>query len=226
MTPKKQIYPYEMPREKLMLRGRESLSDQELLALLLGAGVKGYSAMDIAVNLLGEVEQDLNRLATQNHRDLMRVKGVGEAKALALVAALELGRRKKNVSGNISAFIQSSKDVYHCLSPVLTNLSQEEFWILLVNRSNRVLGKSRISMGGISGTQVDPRLVFKVALEYKATGMVLAHNHPSGNLNPSDPDIKLTAKLRSAGNLLDIQVLDHLIITDSGYYSMADQGLW
>jgi len=219
-------HPVGMPREKLIAKGRESLSDPELLALLLGAGVKGYSAMHIAENILEEVQQDLNRLASQNHRELMRIKGVGEAKAMALVAALELGRRKRISQGPGLIHISCSKDAYDQFSPVLTNLYHEEFWILLLNRANRVLGKARISMGGMSGTVVDPKLIFKLALENKASALVLAHNHPSGNTKPSDADLKLTYKIRSGSDLLDIQVLDHLILTDTGYYSMADQGIW
>jgi DNA repair protein RadC len=214
-----------MPREKLIHKGRESLTDLELLALLLGAGVKGKSALSIAETLLGLVEQDLNRLACQNHRELMRIKGVGEAKAMALIAALELGRRKQAPSVSQLAHISCSEDAYQNLSSVLTNLYQEEFWVLLLNRANKVLGKARISMGGMSGTLVDPKLVFKIALENKASALVLAHNHPSGNSKPSEADLKLTLKIKSAADLLDIQVLDHLIFTDSGYYSMADSGV-
>ena len=216
----------EMPREKLIQRGRNALTDLELLALVLGVGVKGYTAMDIAENILQEVQYDLNRLACQNHKDLMRIKGIGEAKALALEAAWELGRRKKRTLTKEKISIQSSKDVYDFFSPVLTNLAQEEFWILMLNRANHILGKTKISMGGLSGTIVDPKLVFKIALENKATALVLAHNHPSGNQKPSDADLNLTSKIRHAGDLLDIQILDHLIITDSGYFSMADQGIW
>lgn len=214
-----------MPREKLMQKGRESLSDPELLALLLGSGFRGNSALHIAENLLNRVEYDLNRLACMNYQELMRFKGVGEAKALTLIAAMELGRRKKESSNTSSSHIACSRDAYENLSPVLTNLSQEEFWILLLNRANKVLAKARISMGGMSGTLVDPKLVFKTALENKASALVLAHNHPSGNSKPSEADLKLTLKIKGAADLLDIQVLDHLILTDSGYYSMADSGV-
>lgn len=214
-----------MPREKLIHKGRESLSDPELVALLLGSGVKGKSALHIAESLLNGVEQDLNRLACLNYRELMRIKGVGEAKAIALIAALELGRRKREAFPGALPHIACSRDAYENLSPMLTNLSQEEFWVLLLNRANKVLAKSRISMGGLSGTLVDPKLVFKTALENKASALVLAHNHPSGNPKPSEADLKLTIKIKNAADLLDITVLDHLIFTDTGYYSMADSGV-
>ena len=221
----KEWSPEDRPREKLLLKGKSALSDAELIAILLGTGTTTQSAVDLAKKILQNASNSLNDLARLSVKDLMKIKGIGEAKAVSVVAALELGRRRKEMDEEEKPKIVSSIDAFHILKPQLLDLTHEEFWILLLNRANRVIKKHQISAGGVTGTVADPKIIFKIALEELACGLVLAHNHPSGNLNASQADIDLTKKLKEAGKLLEIQVLDHLIIANQKYFSFADEGL-
>lgn len=212
------------PREKLMALGSAALSDSELLAILIGHGNQEENAVQLCRRILRSVENDLVRLSRLEYSDLMRFKGIGEAKAVSIVAAMELGRRRQSFDIPDRYQINSSKDAYLYLRSFLQDLNHEEFWILFLDRGNKVLGQKRISSGGVSGTIVDPKLVFKPALEHYASNVILAHNHPSGNLNPSGQDLHLTEKLKKGGDYLEIKVLDHLIITAGAYYSFSDKG--
>jgi DNA repair protein RadC len=217
--------PEDRPREKLILKGKAALSDAELVAILLGSGTAALSAVDLAKKVLQAVENNLHDLARMTVKDLIKTKGIGEVKALTIVAALELGRRRKELDANERPKITGSKDVYDVIKADLLDIPHEEFWILLLNRANRVIRKSQISQGGIAGTVADPKIIFKLALDDLASGIILAHNHPSGNLTASQADLDLTKKLKEAGKLLDIQVLDHLIVAGQKYFSFADEGL-
>lgn len=213
------------PREKLLLKGTSALSDTELIAILLGTGTASLSAVDVAKNILQSVGNNLDDLARLSVKDLMKIKGIGEAKAITIVSALELGRRRKETHALERPKITGSKDAFEILKGDLMDIQHEEFWLLLLNRANRVLKKHRISSGGIHGTVADPKIIFKIALEEPASGIIVAHNHPSGNLTASQQDIELTKKLKEAGKLLEIQLLDHLIIAGKKYYSFADEGI-
>ncbi len=213
------------PREKLVLKGKAALSDAELIAILLGTGTTSMSAVDVAKSILQSVHYDLNELARLTVKDLTKIKGIGEAKAITIVSALELGRRRKETSSEERPKITGSKDIYDLLKSELLDISHEAFWIVLLNRANRVIKKHQISQGGVAGTVADPKIIFKVALEELASGVILAHNHPSGNLTASQADIDLTKKLKESGKLLEIPVLDHLIIAGNKYMSFADEGL-
>ncbi len=213
------------PREKLLLRGKAILTDAELIAILIGSGSRNESAVGLAQRILQSVENNLNELGRRSLSDLMQFKGIGEAKAISITAGLELGRRRQLSDVKDRPQIRSSKDGYNVIAPILMDLQHEEFWILLLNRANRVMQKVQISTGGVAGTVVDAKIIFKKALEYSASSIILSHNHPSGNTQPSQADIDITRKLKMAGKTLDISVLDHLIITDRGYYSFADEGM-
>jgi len=212
------------PREKLLLKGKAALSDAELIAILLGTGTASMSAVDVAKNLLQAVSNDLNDLARLTVKDLIKIKGIGEAKAITIVSALELGRRRKESLSEERPKITGSKDIYELLKAELLDIPHEAFWIVLLNRANRVIKKHQISQGGVAGTVADPKIIFKIALEELASGVILAHNHPSGNLTASKADIDLTKKLKESGKLLEIEVLDHLIIAGKNYMSFADEG--
>jgi DNA repair protein RadC len=213
------------PREKLLLKGKATLSDAELIAILLGTGTASLSAVDLAKNILQAVNNDLNELARLTVKDLVKIKGIGEAKAITIISALELGRRRKDFQAEEKPKIGGSADVFEILKADLLDIPHEAFWIVLLNRANRVIKKHQISQGGVAGTVADPKLIFKVAVEELASGIILAHNHPSGNLTASQADIDLTKKLKESGKLLDIQVLDHIIIAGKKYFSFADEGL-
>ncbi len=213
------------PREKLLLKGRRHLSDAELLAILLGSGTRNETALGLAQRLLNTAGNDLQELSRRSVKELTGLKGIGQAKAVAITAALELGRRRQTPQSREKAVVRSSEDAYNALAPILMDLPHEEFWILLLNRGNRIIGKDQVSTGGVHGTVVDAKIVFKKALEHQASNLILCHNHPSGSLDPSSQDIELTQKLAAAGKLLDISVLDHLIISDAGYFSFADHEL-
>jgi DNA repair protein RadC len=213
------------PREKFIQNGTASLSDAELLAILISSGTKDKSAVDLGRELLGLVNNNLNNLGKLSVTDLRKVHGIGPARAVTIAAALELGRRRKLAEVQYVPQIRSSKDVSDIFQPLLSDLLHEEFWILFLNRSNKVINRMKLSQGGISGTVTDVRLVMKKAIECLASGIIVCHNHPSGNLNPSESDIKITQKIKEAGNLMDIQLLDHLIISDKDYYSFADNGV-
>lgn len=213
------------PREKLMQTGRNSLSDAELLAILLGSGSKNQSAVELAQSILFEYQHSLSALGKASVADLKKFKGVGEAKAITIIAALDIGRRRKEETPPERAKIVSSKSAYQQLYAELSDLATEAFMVLMLNQNNKVLQKTMISTGGISGTVVDTRIVFKKAIELGATSMILAHNHPSGNTTPSEADKQLTKKMVEAGKFMQISVLDHLIIGDETYFSFADEGL-
>src|SRR5665647_3063124 len=214
------------PREKLIQKGTASLSDAELLAILISSGTKNKSAVDLGRELLGMANNNLNNLGKLTIADLRKLNGIGPARAVTIAAALELGRRRKLAEVPDVPQIKCSKDVADIFQPLLSDLSHEEFWVLFLNRSNRVIDRLKLSQGGISGTVTDVRIVMKKSIEYLASGIIVCHNHPSGNLNPSESDTKITQKIKDAGNLMDIQLLDHLILTmDGEYYSFADNGL-
>ena len=213
------------PREKLLLKGKSVLSDAELIAILIGSGTRSISAVDVAKMILSNANHNLNELAKFSIKDLRKVKGIGEAKAIAIVSALELGRRRKESEFAEKVKITCSNDIYQFMKPELLDLPKEEFWVLLLNRANRLIKKEQISSGGVSGTVADPKIIFKAALDQYASSIILVHNHPSGNLKPSQADIKLTSKMKEAGNLLEIPVLDHIIFSDEGYLSFADEGM-
>ncbi len=213
------------PREKLLLKGKSVLTDAELIGILLGSGTKSLSAVDLAKLILNQVDNDLNALAKLTVKDLMKFKGIGEAKAITIVSALELGRRRKETESLKKPKITSSSDVYELMKPELLDQIREEFWIVILNRANLVIKKQQISTGGISGTVADPKVIFKHALDNLGSSIILVHNHPSGNLKPSDADIKLTSKMKESGKLLEIPVLDHIIFTDHQYFSFADEGM-
>jgi DNA repair protein RadC len=213
------------PREKLLLKGRSSLSDAELIAILFGTGTKAMSAVDLAKHILDSVGNDLDDLAKLSVKELKKFKGVGEAKAISLISALELGKRRKNHIGVEKPKINSSKDAWELIKPELLDLDREEFWIMLLNRANKLIKKECISQGGVSGTVADPKLIFKSALENLASGVILVHNHPSGNTKPSTADIQLTNKMKEGGKFLEITVLDHIIFTDKAYFSFSDEGM-
>ncbi len=213
------------PREKLLLKGKESLSDAELIAILLGSGNNDENAVELAKRILSSVENNLNELGRLTVNDLIKFKGIGEAKAVSVITALEIGRRRRHEEAVKRAKIKSSKDVFDLMQPLIGDLSYEEFWILYLNNSNKVLHKMNLSKGGITGTLVDNRLVLKKALEINATAIILCHNHPSGTLSPSNSDISLTKRIKAASEVMDIKTLDHLIITQKKYYSFADENM-
>jgi len=216
--------PEDRPREKLLLKGTSALSDAELIAILIGSGTGTFSAVDVAKKILQAADNNLHDLARFTVKDLTKVKGIGEARAVTIVAAVELGRRRKDL-GDGKNKVSSSHDAYVLIKGDLMDLQHEEFWVLLLNRANRVIKKKKISEGGVSGTVADPKIIFKMALEELASGVIVAHNHPSGNLTASQSDIDLTKKLKDAGKFLEVQLLDHLIIAGQKYYSFADEGM-
>lgn len=214
------------PREKLLLKGRHTLSDAELLAILIGSGTKNLSAVELSKLILKEAaHQSLDNLSKLTVKELTKFKGIGEAKAITIVASMELARRKKESTSVEKPFIQTSRSAYDLLSPYLSDLPHEEFYIILVNRANRVLKIEKVGMGGVTGTVADLRIMFKSAIEHLATGIILAHNHPSGQLKPSDADIQLTKSVKEAGKILTVDLLDHVIIGNNGYFSFADEGI-
>lgn len=212
------------PREKLLNKGKHNLSDAELLAILIGSGSREESAVGLSQKILNTADNNLNELGKTSITELMRFKGIGEAKAITIVAALELGRRRQLTDVKDKPKIKSSRDAYNTIASLLIDLPHEEFWILLLNRSNEVISREKISTGGVSGTVVDAKIIFKKALDILASSIILVHNHPSGNLRPSQADIDVTRKMKKAGVVLDISILDHLIISERGFYSFADEG--
>jgi DNA repair protein RadC len=213
------------PREKLISKGKTALSNAELIAILIQSGTREASAIDIAKNILNTCGNNLVELAKLSIKDLTKIKGIGNARAISIAAALELGNRRREADALERGKISASKDVFEIFHPILSDSSYEEFWILILNRANKVIDKFCISEGGLTGTVADPSKIFKIAIENKAVGIILCHNHPSGNLNPSESDHNITKKLKEGGKLLDILVLDHIIIGDEKYFSFADEGL-
>ena len=214
----------ERPREKFEIKGRHTLSDAELLSILLGTGTRDETAVELARILLRNFDHDLEKLGKCNPVELTGIKGVGKAKAITVLAAFELGRRRQELPASKLDKITGSQDAALLFQHLLGELTHEEFWIALLNRANFLIGKQQISKGGMSGTVADPKIIFHIALQHRASGVILCHNHPSGNLNPSDADIRLTKNLVAAGRVLEINVLDHLIVSKKGYYSFADEG--
>lgn len=215
----------DQPREKLRDKGKSTLSDAELVAILISTGNKNESAVALSQRILASTNHSLNALGKLSLKQLMEFKGIGEAKAITITAALELGRRRKLEEPSALKKIDSSRAVFNIMHPIIGDLPHEEFWILYLNNSNKVIQKSQLSKGGITGTMVDVRLVLKTALEVGAVALILVHNHPSGTLKPSNADKAVTIKLKKAGEGLDIKVLDHLIITEKEYLSFADEQL-
>lgn len=215
----------DQPREKLLYKGRAALSDAELVAILIGSGNRDESAVALCKRILSTVDNNLSQLGKLSIKQLMDFKGIGEAKAITIAAALELGRRRRGEEALQKKKITSSTDVFELMQPIIGELEHEEFWIVYLNNSNKVLQKNQLSKGGMTGTLVDVRLVMKNALEVGATGLILAHNHPSGTLKPSEADKQITQKLKLAAQSLDIKVLDHLIVTEKAYFSFADDGI-
>lgn len=213
------------PREKLLMKGRLSMSDAELLAILIGSGTRDETALDIAKRILSEVGDNLGELARKGISDLMKIRGIGPARAIQITAALELGKRRNESEVLVKEKISCSRDAFEVLKSAMGDQPYEEFWILILNKANRVIRKCCISEGGISGTVVDPKKIFKIALDHHASSIILGHNHPSGNIQPSEADQKITRKIRDSGTMLDIAVLDHIIVGDGVYYSFADEGM-
>lgn len=209
-----------------MLKGKAVLSDAELIAILIGSGSRNESAVSLSKRILASVNNNLNALGKMSLKQLMEFKGIGEAKAVTIAAALELGRRRRAEEATVLDKITSSKAVFEIMQPIIGELPHEEFWVLYLNNSNKVIYKAQLSKGGITGTVVDVRLIFKMALEHNATAIILSHNHPSGKLLASDADKEITKKLKFAGEQLDIKVLDHIIITEKSYLSFQDEGLF
>ena len=213
------------PREKMLLKGVSALSDAELLGILIGSGNKNETAVELAQRILRSAENNLNLLGKLEIKDLIKnFNGIGEAKAITIVAALELGKRRKLSEVISQPQIASSEDVYNIFHPILADLKHEEVWVLLLNRANKVLKKIQVSKGGVTGTVVDVRMIMKEAIDSLASAMILCHNHPSGNSNPSGDDDNITRKLKEAGKIMEMQLLDHIIVCDHSYYSYLDRG--
>ncbi len=215
----------ERPREKVMANGIQYLSNAELLAILLGSGTRHMTAVELARQILKDAGNNLQELGRQGVGELVRIKGVGPAKATSILAAMELGRRRAGVQHSEKVAVKSSETVYKIFHPLMGDLEHEEFWLLMLNRANRVLGKYKVSQGGLSGTVIDTRIILKKALDNLASSIIVCHNHPSGNKQPSDADVKITGKLKKAAEMLEIKLLDHVIIADKSYFSFADEGL-
>ncbi|MDH3323319.1 MAG: DNA repair protein RadC [Flavobacteriaceae bacterium] len=213
------------PREKLLIKGKTNLSNAELVAILIGSGNKEDTAVALSKKILLSVDHNLQELGKLSVEDLMKFKGIGAAKAISIVTALELGSRRREEGALEKINIKDSETVFEVMQPILGDLQHEEFWIIYLNNSNKIQFKSQMSKGGITGTVVDSRLVFKKAIELRATGIILCHNHPSGTLKPSVSDIQLTQKIKKGGEVLDVKILDHLIITENSYFSFADEGI-
>ncbi|MEQ9423039.1 MAG: DNA repair protein RadC [Cyclobacteriaceae bacterium] len=213
------------PREKLLLKGKSALSEAELIGILIGSGTKELSAVELSKQILAHIDNDLNELAKLSVKDLEKFKGIGQAKAICIVSALELGRRRKATSSNEKPRIIEPCDAYELMKPDLLDLDFEEFWVILLNRANNVLKKIKVSSGGVAGTVVDSKIILKHAIENLASGIILVHNHPSGNTKPSQADIKLTKGLQEASRFMGIDLYDHVIFADKGYYSFSEDGL-
>ncbi|OIQ21363.1 MAG: hypothetical protein BM557_03685 [Flavobacterium sp. MedPE-SWcel] len=213
------------PREKLMLKGKSTLSDAELIAILIGSGNRNESAVELSKRVLASSKNNLNTLGKQSLQQLMEFKGIGEAKAITIAAAMELGRRRRAEEALVLEEITYSKAIFRIMQPIIGELPHEEFWIIYLNNSNKVIYKRQLSKGGITSTVVDVRIVFKTALEQNAVSIILVHNHPSGKLEASEDDKKITRQLKVAGHSLDIKIQDHVIISENGYFSFADEGI-
>jgi DNA repair protein RadC len=213
------------PREKLLGKGRHVLTEAELIAILISSGNREETAVELSKRILSSVGNNLNELGKLSVHELMKFKGIGEAKAISIIAALELGRRRKDSETLKREIIITSKDVFEVMKSSFLDLPHEEFWMLILNRANAVIKKELISRGGVAGTVVDTKIIFKTAIEHYASSIIICHNHPSGNKLPSEADIKITRSIKEAGKIMEIPLSDHLIMTDAGYYSFADEGI-
>ena len=213
------------PREKMLSKGIRCLSDAELIAILIGSGNPKETAVELSRRILASVNNNLNELAKKSVDDLKKFNGIGEAKAINIMAALELGRRRKESEPEEKPQINGSADVARIFQPLLGDLPHEEFWVLMLNRSNRVIDRQMVSQGGLSGTVIDVRIILKAAIERLASAIILCHNHPSGNLQASEADRSITKKIKEAGQWMDIPVLDHVVIGNEKYFSFADEGI-
>jgi DNA repair protein RadC len=213
------------PREKLLIKGKGALSDAELVAILIASGNRHESAVELSKRILQSLGNNLNRLAKLSVHDLIKFKGIGEAKAISIIASLELGRRRRSADVLEKDKIGGSKDAFQILQLKLEDIPHEEFWIVLLNRANKVIDTKLVGRGGVSSTVVDSKVIFSFALESLASGIILGHNHPSGNLKPSNSDLRLTKKIVDAGKIMEVPVLDHIIVGDNDYFSFADEGL-
>ena len=214
------------PREKLLDKGRHILTEAELIAILIGSGSKDETAVELSKRILSSVGNNLNELGKLTVQELNKFKGIGDAKAISIVAALELGRRRKETETTKREKIITSKDVFEIMKPSMMDLPHEEFWLLMLNRANSVIKRELISRGGVAGTVVDTKIIFKTAVMNYANSIIICHNHPSGNLKPSEADFKITKNIKEAGKIMEIPLLDHLIITENGFYSFADEGIF
>lgn len=215
----------DQPREKMISYGKNSLTDAELLAIIIGSGSKHFNAFELSKQILASRENNLANFHDIKWADLIEFSGIGKTKAINIIASLELGKRINQAEANRNPKLKTSGDAYYILKNILSGLPHEEFWILLLNRSNTIISKERISIGGVSSVMVDPKIIFSKALDRLASSIILAHNHPSGNLRPSEADISLTTKIINAGSYLDINVLDHIIVSDNGFFSFSDEGM-
>lgn len=213
------------PREKLLLKGTQALSDAELIAILIGSGNRNESAVDLAKKILTSAKNNLNELGRMTVHELQNFKGIGEAKAVSIAAATELGRRRKIAEALERPKITSSRDVFEIFGAALADLPHEEFWAVYLNTANKIIGRSKISSGGVSQTTIDIKMLMKPAIEKLASALVVCHNHPSGNRQASQSDIQLTQQIKEAGNVLNIQLLDHIIVAGTSYFSFSDEGL-
>lgn len=213
------------PREKMMQHGRQALTDSELLAILLGSGMVGKNVIDLAKEILARANNDLDALGRFSLKELQHFKGVGEAKSITIAAALELGRRRQMTAPKESPKISCSRDAYNVIAPLLMDLTHEEFWLILLKTNLRVIRCHKVSSGGLAGTVVDAKKLFEAVFSASASGFIMVHNHPSGNLNPSDADIELTKRIKNGSGFLDLNLADHLIVANTGYFSFADEGL-
>jgi DNA repair protein RadC len=215
----------DQPREKLLLKGNNALSDAELIAILVRIGSNEMSAVDLSKKILQSVDNNLNQLAKLSIVDLTKFKGIGEAKAISIVAAMELGRRRKEADQLKRTKIKGSMDAYLHLKPYLMDLNHEQFWMICLNRNLEIISTIQISSGGVTGTIADPKLIFKYAIEQLASAIIITHNHPSGNKTPSHADVILTKKINEVSKILEITLSDHLIFTNDGYFSFADENM-
>ncbi len=213
------------PREKLIIKGRRALTDAELLAILIGSGNRTESAVQLCQRILIELKNDLNKLGKIEVNELVKYKGIGEAKAISIIAALELGRRRKDEAPEILEPISSSKAAYNYFISHMQDLAHEEFWVLLLNRANKPIDIRMVASGGVSATIVDVKIILKLGIEKLASSIIIAHNHPSGNLTPSDSDKEITHKIKNACKLIEMPLLDHLIVTDKSFFSFSDEGI-
>lgn len=214
------------PREKLLDKGRHMLTEAELIAILIGSGSRDETAVELSKRILISVGNNLNELGKLTVQELNKFKGIGDAKAISIIAALELGRRRKETETVKREKIITSKDAFEIMRSSLIDLPHEEFWLIMLNRANLVIKKELISRGGVSGTVVDTKMIFKTAIGNHSSSIIICHNHPSGNLKPSEADLKITKNIKEAGKIMEIPLLDHLIITDNGFFSFADEGLF